>query len=89
MQIPPLSVPARDETAKETVQRHLAVVYGFGKLILVGIPVQVIVLAAAYLVGKHVLHLTQHTTGWVVILSWFLAAYILKLYARRLFPVNA
>ncbi|MFH5800835.1 hypothetical protein [Haladaptatus sp. CMAA 1911] len=89
VQIPPLSIKPRNESAREAMRRHFAILIGLLKVVLVGSIIQIVVLACAWALGRHVLHYSSTATGWMVILSWFLAAYFIKLYGRSIFPVNA
>ena len=89
MRIPPLSIEAPNETARDTLRRHGAVLVGIGKLILVGSLIQIIVLGTTGSIALYVLDVSNYVGGWMVIFSWFIAAYFIKLYGRSIFPVNA
>ena len=89
MRIPPLSIEAPNETARDTLRRHFAILIGLGKIILVGSIIQIVVLGTTGVIALYVLGLEGANAGWLVILSWFLAAYFIKLYGRSIFPVNA
>ena len=89
MRIPPLSIEAPNETARETLRRHVAVLVGIGKLLLVGSFIQIIVLGTTGSIALYVLDVSNYVGGWMVIFSWFIAAYFIKLYGRSIFPVNA
>ncbi|GAA0255513.1 hypothetical protein ACFFQF_16565 [Haladaptatus pallidirubidus] len=88
MQIPPLSIEAPNETARETVRRHTAILIGLIKVLLVGGLIQIVVLGSVGAVALYILNVSQDTSGWMVIFSWFGAAYLMKFYARSVFPVN-
>ena len=55
MRIPPLSIEAPNETARDTLRRHFAVLVGIGKLILVGSLIQIIVLGTTGGIALYVL----------------------------------
>ena len=61
---------------------------GIGKLILVGSLIQIIVLGTTGGIALYVLGVSNYVGGWMVIFSWFIAAYPIKLYGRSIFPVN-
>ncbi len=89
MRIPLLSIEAPNETARETLNRHVAVLVGIGKHIPVGSLIQIIVFGTTGGIALYVLDVSNYVGGWMVIFSWFLAAYFIKLYGRSIFPVNA
>ncbi|WP_227356085.1 hypothetical protein [Haladaptatus salinisoli] len=88
VRIPPLSIEAPNETARDTLHRHVAVLVGIGKLLLVGSLIQILVLGTTGAIALYFLDVSKYVGGWMVILSWFLAAYLIKLYGRSIFPVN-
>jgi hypothetical protein len=89
MQIPPLSIEPPNESARETVRRHIAILLGLVKVLLVACLIQITVLGSVGAVALYVLDVSNQAGGWMVIFSWFGAAYLMKLYARSVFPVNA
>jgi hypothetical protein len=89
MRIPPLSIKPRNESAREAMRRHFAILIGLLKVVLVGGIIQIVVLGTTGVIALYVLGLEGANAGWLVILSWFLAAYFIKLYGRSIFPVNA
>ncbi|WP_227380021.1 hypothetical protein [Haladaptatus halobius] len=89
MRIPSLSIEAPNETARETLRRHFAILVGLLKVVLVGSIIQIVVLGTTGVIAMYILGLEGAAAGWLVILSWFIAAYFIKLYGRSIFPVNA
>lgn len=89
MRIPPLSIKPPNETASEAMRRHLSMLVGIVKALLAACLIQIVVLGIVGVITIYVLNLKTEVAGWIIILSWFLAAYFMKLYARSVFPVNA
>ncbi|KZN26023.1 hypothetical protein A4G99_23380 [Haladaptatus sp. R4] len=71
------------------MRRHLAILVGLLKVVVVGSIIQIVVLGTTGVIAMYGLGWKGANGGFLVILSWFLAAYFIKLYGRSIFPVNA